>query len=56
MLLAIPHFIIVSIFQAGVGCSSVGLTFILVLVAGVGLLFIGRYPRGIFDLVMGRNR
>jgi hypothetical protein len=33
-----------------------GLTTILVLFAAVVLLFANRYPRGIFDLVMGMNR
>jgi len=28
----------------------------LVLVAALGILFTARYPRGIFDLVMGLNR
>ena len=31
-------------------------TFVAVLIAGVGLLFTGRYTRGLFDLVMGLNR
>ena len=29
---------------------------LLVLIAGVVMLFSGGYPRGIFDLVMGLNR
>ena len=33
-----------------------GLVGLLVLIAGVAMLFSGRYPRGIFDLVMGFNR
>jgi len=66
-LLAIPHYLIVAVL---VGGSAVvvhnaayafevpytGLITILVLIAGVALLFTARYPRGIFDLVMGLNR
>lgn len=33
-----------------------GLIGVLVLFAGVALLVVGRYPRGIFDVVMGLNR
>ena len=33
-----------------------GLIGILVLIAAVALAFTGRYPRGVFDLVMGLNR
>jgi hypothetical protein len=53
-LLAIPHYIVVGFF-AGSG-SSGGLVLVLVLVAGVVLLFADRYPRGIFDFVLGMNR
>jgi hypothetical protein len=67
-LLAIPHYIIVG-FLAGGGLAwtmdssrdwtvggSGGLIGVLVLVAAIVLLFRGRYPRGLFDLVMGFNR
>ena len=53
-LLGIPQFCIAGIF-AGAGWS-LGLVGILVLVAGVLLLFKDRYPKEIFDLVLGLNR
>ena len=53
-LLGIPQFCIASIFgSTGAGFGLVG---ILVLVAGILLLFKGRYPKDIFDLVLGLNR
>jgi hypothetical protein len=65
-LLAIPHFLIVGVFTGGVWSTtragnemiSIGgdLIGILVLIAGVALIFTGRYPRGLFELVMGLNR
>jgi uncharacterized protein DUF4389 len=67
-LLALPHYVIVGVFAGGAlagfnaagdhgGWSSGGgLIGLLVLIAGVVLLFTGRYPRGIFDFVMGMNR
>ena len=65
-LLAIPQYLVLGIIGGGlvVGgraigrgrCPSVGLVGLLVLFAAVALLFTGRYPRGIFDLVMGLNR
>jgi hypothetical protein len=67
-LLAIPHYIVVSIFAggawAGVNAASDdvawtsggGLIGLLVFIAGVVLLFTGRYPQAIFDFVMGMNR
>jgi uncharacterized protein DUF4389 len=57
-LLALPHYILLAIFQAGWGWRpwGPGLVGVLVLFAGVALLFTTRYPRGIFDFVMGLNR
>lgn len=65
-LLAIPHYVVVGIIGGGLVNSGQadgdgwsggpGLLPWLVLVAGVILLFVGRYPRGIFDLAVGLNR
>jgi hypothetical protein len=68
-LLAIPHYLLVSIFvgggwwfssgrweDEGRGGGTPGLITLLVLFAGIALLFMARYPRGIFDFVMGLNR
>jgi hypothetical protein len=59
-LLAIPHYIIVSIFQGGsdIGArvGNVSLIGALVFFAAVVLLFRGYYPRTMFDLVIGLNR
>ncbi len=66
-LLAIPQYLIVGVFAGG-GSWLVwngehwgwtwggGLVGLLVLIAGIALLFTGRYPRGIFDLVLGLDR
>jgi hypothetical protein len=54
-LLAIPQFVIVSIFAGGPRWEC-GLIGVLVLIAAIVLLFRKRYPREIFDLVMGLNR
>ena len=57
-LLAIPHYIVIMLFQGGgEGRSrSVGLTPILAIFAGFVLLFTGKYPESIFKLVIGMNR
>jgi len=54
-LLAIPHYIVIGLFQGG-SLASGGLVGALVLFAGVVLLFRERYPRDMFDFVMGMNR
>ena len=64
-LLAIPHYIVVGLLLGGAGYAAregsranggLGLLTFLVLVAGVILLFTGRYPQRLFDLLMGLNR
>ena len=60
-LLAIPQYLIVAVLLGGGTrwswvASGVGLIDLLVFFAGVALLFTGRYPRGIFDLVVGLDR
>jgi len=69
-LLAIPHYLIIGLFTSGlvwwstelnesgnavlqIGGGVIGL---LVLIAAVALMSTGRYPQGLFDLVMGLNR
>ncbi|MHC5035442.1 MAG: DUF4389 domain-containing protein [Planctomycetota bacterium] len=54
-LLAIPHYIVVSLFQGG-GGESAGLVFVLVIYAGVVLLFTRKYHKDMFDFIMGMNR
>jgi hypothetical protein len=53
-LLAIPHYIIIGLFWGGDRWP--GLMWALVFFAAVALLFTGRYPRGIFDFIMGIDR
>jgi hypothetical protein len=67
-LLALPHYLIVAVFAGGAWAglnaandqggwsSGGGLIGLLVLIAGVVLLFTGRYPKAIFDFVLGMNR
>jgi hypothetical protein len=66
-LLAIPHLIIVGVFvgggvegMSGAGnwawVGSGGLIGLLVVFAGIALLFTGRYPQPIYDFVLGMNR
>ena len=70
-LLAIPHYLLVGVFVGGGAYASrswedengvhwtggrPGLIMLLVLFAAVALLFTTRYPRGIFDFVLGLDR
>ena len=62
-LLAIPHYIIIAIFMGGAYIAfsdtyyaSSGLIEILAVIAAIILLFTGRYPHSLFDLILGLNR
>jgi len=68
-LLAIPHYIVVGLFTSGLvwwtndlgGGAQIlelsgGVIGALVFIAALALLFAGRYPQGLFDLIMGLNR
>jgi hypothetical protein len=64
-LLAIPHYLIVGLLLGGVWAAAdgdrweiggFGLISLLALVAGVLLLFTGRYPTQLFDFLLGLNR
>jgi hypothetical protein len=52
-LLAIPHWIIVGIFQ---GNRGFGLVTVLAIIAGIILLFTGKYPADFFKLIVGLDR
>jgi hypothetical protein len=51
-LLALPQYLVVAIFEGSL-CGLIGM---LVLFAGVALLFTGSYPRSLYDFPMGMNR
>ncbi len=55
-LLALPHYLIVALFQGGGKESQIGLTQVIVIFAGVGLLFTGKYHMDFFKFAMGMNR
>ena len=67
-LLALPHFLVVGVFAGGAWAganaasdgwawtSGGGLIGLLVCIAGIVVLFTARYPKAIFDFVMGMNR
>jgi Domain of unknown function (DUF4389) len=57
-LLAIPQYVVVAVLVGGFGIAVHlwGLVAILTFFAAVALLFTNRYPRSIFDFVMGMNR
>jgi Domain of unknown function (DUF4389) len=66
-LLALPHYLVVAVFAGGAWASwtgigsgwmwsSGGLIGLLVFFAGVVLLFTGRYPKSLYDFVLGMNR
>jgi hypothetical protein len=65
-LLALPHYALIAVFSGstpGHGGGTAdgprttgGLVPLLVLFAAIAMLFTGRYPRGIFDLLMGLHR
>ena len=55
-LLAVPHLLVVTIFNGGYGKWGGGLVWLLTVIAGFANLFAGEYPETIFRLVMGLNR
>jgi Domain of unknown function (DUF4389) len=63
-LLAIPHYLVIAAFVGGASAgtdshrmwSAGGLVALLVLFAGIALLFTNRYPKSLYDFVLGMNR
>jgi Domain of unknown function (DUF4389) len=67
-LLALPHYLIVAVFAGGAWASwsgsggmwgdatNGGLIGLLAVFAGLALLFTGRYPRSLYDFILGMNR
>ena len=56
-LLAIPHYIVMAFLSGGAGSGGGGsLKGLLVIFAAIMLLFKGRYPQDIYNLVIGFNR
>lgn len=55
-LLVIPHYIVIAFFQGAGGIARGGLVGILAIMAAVVLLFTGKYPKDIFNLVVGMDR
>jgi len=55
-LLAIPHYIVMAFLNGGAGSSSGASLKGLVIFAAIVLLFKGRYPQDIYNLVIGFNR
>jgi len=54
-ILAIPHYLVLVIFQGGVGYRFGGLQALFLIYAAIANLFKGRYPSDVFDLIMGIN-
>jgi hypothetical protein len=67
-LLALPQYLVVGVFAGGAWAglnaasnhggwsSGGGLIGLMVFISAIALLFTGRYPRSIFDFIMGMNR
>jgi hypothetical protein len=55
-LLVFPHALVLYALLGGQGAWNAGVAGLLVFYAGVSMLFTTRYPKGIFDLLMGIHR